>query len=255
MPDDKALGADIDLLRSAAEEAGIIALSFFRKNPKSWIKGRASSVSEADMAVDAYLKEALLAARPDHGWLSEETADTAERLGKKRIFVVDPIDGTKGYLEGNENWCIALAIIEDDSPIAGVVHAPALAKTYYAERGAGAFCNGRKLDSSTENRSKELPCAGVPKDERWSAFLSCKRAPFVPSLALRLVRVASGELGAAFSRPNAYDWDIAGAHLIIEEAGGLFIDATGRIPLYNRKALTHPALGAFGIAARAMFEQ
>lgn len=244
---------DLSLLKETAERAGEIALKYFRNNPKSWLKSASSSVSEADMAVDAYLKETLLPARPSYGWLSEETADTEHRLASARIFVADPIDGTRGFLQGNEDWCIALAVVDNGIAQAGVVHAPFL-KTYAAMRGGGAFCNNERLRGGPSSPLEAMLVSGTAS-EPWQQFLGCKKMPPIASLALRLARVASGELSAAFARPNSHDWDIAGAHLIVEEAGGIFIDAEGKSPRYNRKHLTHPALGAFGPQARAFLDK
>ncbi len=241
--------ADLDLLKAASIEASAIAMSYFRKNPKSWIKGKASSVSEADMAVDDFLKTYLLNARPGYGWLSEETGDTPERLGKPCLFVVDPIDGTRGYLEGHDHWCIALAVVENGAPVAGVLAAPALEQTYFAARGSGAFCNGKRLDGHNDGTDSQL-CAGLPHAPVWAAFSAYKKAPSVPSLALRLAGVASGAFAAAFARPDACDWDIAAAQLIVEEAGGIVVDAEGNVPRYNRQISTHPALGAFSAPTR-----
>ncbi len=244
---------DLSLLKDAAQGAGEIALSFFRNNPKSWLKGASSSVSEADMAVDDYLKETLRTARPHYGWLSEETADTTHRLDAARIFVVDPIDGTRGFLNGDDDWSIALAVVENGLPQTAVVHAPALKKLYHAARGGGAYCNGQKLGGNTGSTLDNMLISGTPQ-ECWTYFLQCRKVPPISSLALRLARVAEGELAAAFSRPDAHDWDIAGAHLLLEEAGGLLIDAQGDSPRYNRRELTHPALGAFGAQARTCIE-
>ena len=96
-------GGDLDLLVAAAREAGALALTYFGQDPRSWPKGATSIVSEADFAVDRLLAERLLAARPDYGWLSEETADNPDRLARWRVFVVDPIDGTRAFLAGGGN--------------------------------------------------------------------------------------------------------------------------------------------------------
>jgi myo-inositol-1(or 4)-monophosphatase len=240
---------DLTLLKDAAQQAGEIALKYFRNNPKSWLKSASSSVSEADMAVDTYLKDTLLSARPAYGWLSEETADTEHRLASPRIFVADPIDGTRGFLLGKEDWCVALAVIDNGVPQAGVVHAPALNKTYTAMRGGGAYCNNERLRGGEAVKLEDLQVSGMAY-EPWSIFMKCRKVAPIASLALRLARVASGELGAAFARHNSYDWDIASAHLLVEEAGGILIDAHGKTPRYNRAHLTHPALGAFSAQAR-----
>ena len=142
---DPDLAGDLALLVEAAREAGRIALRFFRQSPEVWMKGGTSPVSEADYAADKFLNETLLAARPDYGWLSEETADDAARLSARRTFVVDPIDGTRGFLEGRREWCVSIAVVERGRSIAGVLECPAKKETYSAVLGGGAFKNGKRL--------------------------------------------------------------------------------------------------------------
>ena len=86
-------------------------MTFFRNSPNAWSKTGGSPVTEADVAVDEYLRVKLLAERPDYGWLSEETADDPARLSRETIFVVDPIDGTRGFIEGDDRWCVSLALV------------------------------------------------------------------------------------------------------------------------------------------------
>jgi myo-inositol-1(or 4)-monophosphatase len=165
---------NLNLLKKVGEKAADIALSYFRKNPKTWLKNNnTSSVSEADMAVDAYLKSELMAARPDYGWLSEETEDTPHRLSKKNIFVVDPIDGTRAYLKGDAKWCIALAIVEGEKPVTACIIAPALEKIYTASYGGGAYCGSEKIQVSTHPFSHDLLVANAPREGRWEKFKHC----------------------------------------------------------------------------------
>src|SRR5690606_33459700 len=110
-------------------------MGYFGRNPEVWMKGGVSPVSEADYAADRFLKETLRAQRPDYGWLSEETVDTPERLSARRTFVVDPIDGTRAFLERQDVWCISIAVVEDGRPLAGVLDCPARSEVYVA--GAG----------------------------------------------------------------------------------------------------------------------
>ncbi len=128
---------DLQLLRSAAVAAGIIALGFFRQDVKSWTKDNASPVSEADLVVDRFLASTLLGGRPHYGWLSEETVDNPSRLDCDRVFIVDPIDGTRAFLRGEDCWTISLAVVENGAPVAGVVYAPARDEMYEASLGAG----------------------------------------------------------------------------------------------------------------------
>lgn len=240
-------GADEDLalLRDAARQAGVIAFSYFGNNPQVWMKGGTSPVSEADHAADAYLRETLLAARPDYGWLSEETADDPARLSARRTFVVDPIDGTRGFLEGQRTWCVSVAVVESGRTLAGVLECPAMHETYWALPGEGAFKNGRRIGVRKPGQMAEI--AGpkpmvdlMPAD--WRSRL--KRAPYSPSLAYRLAMIADGALDATFVKPNAHDWDIAAADLILREAGGELLDGHGRAPLFAGEVIRHGALAA-----------
>src|SRR5262245_17632438 len=238
-------GDDLDLLVAAAREAATLALTFFRRDPRSWTKGATSIVSEADFAVDHLLAERLLAARPDYGWLSEETADSAERLGKRRTFVVDPIDGTRAFLYGRTEWCISLALIEAERPVAAVLLLPALDNLYRAVAGGGADLNGGRVATSGRSELAGARFAGPRRFARpavEAAGGSIKAVQLVPSLAYRLAMVASGEFDVAISGPNAHDWDIAAADLLVQEAGGVFADLAGAKPRYNRREITHPVL-------------
>jgi myo-inositol-1(or 4)-monophosphatase len=127
---------DLDLILDAAREAGELALKARAGGLKVWSKDGGSPVTDADLAVDALLKERLRAARPDYGWLSEETVDDPARLTTTRQFVVDPIDGTVAFMKNKPWFAVSVAVVEDGRPIAGVVHAPALSETYAAWRAA-----------------------------------------------------------------------------------------------------------------------
>lgn len=229
------LADDLTLLGEAAREAGAIAMGFFRKDPEVWMKGGKSPVSEADLAVDRFLKDALLAARPDYGWLSEETADDPLRLGADRLFVVDPIDGTRGFLEGRSTWCVSVAIVSAGRPIAGVLDCPARNEVFTALKARGARCNN---DAIAVAAPGDRPRIGGPKamiealPKKEQACI--RRQPYVPSLAYRVAMVAKGEIDATFVKPNAHDWDLAAADLVLQEAGGAIATVGGRSPRYGR---------------------
>lgn len=236
---------DLELLRDAAREAGAIAMRYFGKNPQVWMKGGTSPVSEADHAADAYLRETLLAARPDYGWLSEETTDGPARLLARRTFVVDPIDGTRGFLEGLRSWCVSVAVVEDGRTLAGVLECPAKGETYWALPGQGAFLNGNPI--AVRHAGETIEIGGLKQlidlmPAEWQSRV--QRAAHIPSLAYRLAMVANGTLDATFVKPNAHDWDIAAADLILREAGGAVLDGHGRAPLYAGEIIRHGALVA-----------
>ena len=115
---------DLSLLEEAAREAGEIARSFWREDPQVWDKGGDDPVSEADLAVDEHLKARLLAARPDYGWVSEETEDDLARLDLARVFIVDPIDGTRSFVAGEKTWAHSLAIVENGRVTAACGYMP-----------------------------------------------------------------------------------------------------------------------------------
>lgn len=240
LPDD-----DLALLREAAREAGEIAMGYFRRSPEVWLKGGRSPVSEADYAVDGFLRDRLLAARPDYGWLSEETADSDERLSARRTFVVDPIDGTRAFLEGRPTWCVSVAVVEDGVPVSGVLDCPARNSIFHAARGEGAWQDGRRLHV---RQPPPDPVIGGPKSlirelpPRIRARMP--DVPYIPSLAYRIAIVASGEFDATFVKPNSHDWDIAAADVILREAGGRILDHRGRPPLYAGRETAHGALVA-----------
>lgn len=236
---------DLELLRTSAVAAGIIATSFFRRPVKSWEKDNASPVSEADILVDRYLASSLLQARPTYGWLSEETADNASRLDCERVFVVDPIDGTRGFLRGEDSWTVSLAVVENGIPVAGVVYAPVRDEMYEAARGEGAFLNRQPIRRSRRaGAAPIIPAAGAVHQEMQLAGLNYTRGPYFPSLAYRLVQVATGKLDAVASRRGSQDWDIAAATLILEECGVNIADVCSGPPHFNKRDVRHGALAA-----------
>ncbi|MEM1365396.1 MAG: 3'(2'),5'-bisphosphate nucleotidase CysQ [Pseudomonadota bacterium] len=220
MPDDLALLAEI------GAEAGRIAMSFFGKNPQVWVKGDDSPVSEGDLAVDKYLRETLLAARPDHAWLSEETTADDARLSAKRAFVVDPIDGTRAYVSGGDVWGVSIGLVEDGRPVAAAFVCPVLGETYLAAAGFGAFLNGQPLAVRSDDTA--LPVAGPARMrdaiKALETSVSGQWPHHIPSLAYRLVMVARGQIRAAFARRDSHDWDIAAADLILAETGCELLD-------------------------------
>lgn len=238
---------DLELLRATAVAGGIIASSYFRQDVKSWTKENASPVSEADIVVDRFLAANLLQARPNYGWLSEETADNPSRLDCERVFVVDPIDGTRAFLRGEDYWTLSLAVVENGVPVAGVVYAPARDEMYDAYKGGGARLNGEKLRRSRRAGAPPLiPAPGAVHQEMQAAGLHYTRGPAYPSLAYRLVQVATGRLDAAVARRGAQDWDIAGAAVILAEAGLDLADVCAGFPQFNRRDVRHGALAALG---------
>ncbi|WP_231081835.1 inositol monophosphatase family protein [Jiella flava] len=243
------LSDDLALLLAAAKEAGAVAGRYFRRDPKVWYKDGNSPVSEADYAADAALKAALIGARPDYGWVSEEMPD-AERLPQTegRAFVVDPIDGTRAFLRGEDVWCVSVAVVEAGRPIVGVVHVPARGETFQATSDDPALMNGRPCQVSAAG-SDDIMRLSLPDSIRRAIAPadqpSVDALPAIPSLAYRLALVAAGRLDGTLVRPRANDWDVAAADLILEKAGGLFCDRYGERWRYGAEA------GAMGVMVAA----
>jgi myo-inositol-1(or 4)-monophosphatase len=248
IPAGDSLARDAALLTETVREAGALALSLFRTELKNWTKGASSPVSEADIAVNDLIETRLRRATPDYGWLSEESADDEQRLDRKLVWIVDPIDGTRGYLAGREDWCVSVALVEDTSPVLAAVFAPVSNEFFFAARGQGAVRNdaavhvaaGTELDFSRVAGPKPL----VERLNRSSHDIILH--PRIGSLALRLCRVAEGRLDAAFAGGQSRDWDLAAANLIVQEANGSMTALSGDRILYNRREVTHGVLVAAG---------
>ncbi len=237
---------DLELIADAARKAGEVALRFFRHEPEVWWKNEGRSpVSAADFAANETLASILRAARPDYGWLSEETDDDPARLSCETLFVVDPIDGTRGFLAGLELWCVSVAVVTNGRPTAGVLYAPALDELFTAEAGGPALKNGAPIAVSDRPSTEiqrlatgEDMLSGVDPDFR----KTIQRAKHVPSLAYRLAMVADGRLEGTLVKRDSHDWDLAAADLILQRAGGALVDLSGSPLNYNRLDVSHGEL-------------
>jgi len=218
---------DLELLIEAARIAGGIARKYFYQDDvKAWDKSENNPVTEADIAVNNYLDDTLKSARPDYGWLSEETKDDASRHAAKRSFVVDPIDGTRAFIDGRPHFTVCLAVIEKGQPVAGVVYNPILEEMYEAELGGGAHLNGRPIQPSTRAEIKDCTLIGYPRKFRrmgWPEMSVSIRN----SMAYRVAMVAAGQRDGTVSFTPKSDWDLAAASLIATEAGAIITDLAG----------------------------
>ena len=227
---------DLELLETAAREAGDIALRFWRADPKVWDKGENDPVSEADLAVDTHLRQSLLAARPDYGWVSEETEDDMARLNARKVFIVDPIDGTRSFVAGDKTWAHSLAVSVDGKITAACVFLPAREKLYLAATGEGATMNGQRLEASAAH-ALEGATVLSPKvtfrDEFWRQDPPPVKRHFRPSLAYRMALVGEGRFDAMLTLRPAWEWDIAAGALIASEAGAQVTDRHGQPLSFN----------------------
>ncbi|MDP4005922.1 3'(2'),5'-bisphosphate nucleotidase CysQ [Methylobacterium sp. NEAU K] len=256
---DEAVSALMPELRAIMREAADIARPFFRLGGQTtariWSKAGGSPVTEADVAVDAFLKVRLSALVPGAAWLSEETADDPVRIGHDLVWIVDPIDGTRAFLSGHPDWSIAVALLAEGQPMIGFVHAPAGAADYEAVRGRGATRNGEPI---RVHPRESLPGARITGPKPMLDRLARGAGPDtdfaridrIPSLALRLARVAEGTVDVGLISGNARDWDIAAADLVLREAGGMVCDLSGQATTYNRADPVHGELLAAPVALR-----
>ena len=240
----------LEAMTLAALQGGSIARDYFRPGAKTTAridsKEGGSPVTEADHAVDAFLTEALRSALPQAGWLSEETIDDPQRLTRDLVFIVDPIDGTRACMSGDARWAVSIALVEQGRPVAGIIHLPALEKTFVATRNGGAFLNDQPITASTRPGLAGGIIAGPAQMLRDLATsgMDFQVEPRIPSLAYRIARVAEGSLDAGLASTNACDWDIAAADIILQEAGGGLFNQEGLPPIYNRPVTRHGLLGA-----------
>ena len=226
---------DLDLLIQAAQQAGEIATKFTGPEAKRWDKPDGSGpVTEADLAVNSMLEDMLPKARPDYGWLSEESEDNADRLSKDRVFIIDPIDGTRSFAAGSTTWAHSLAVAEKGVVTAAVIYLPQRDLIYTAAKGQGAQCNDAPISPSmlTDLTSAEVLAARPVLDSHhWQdgSAPDFKRS-HRPSLAYRMARVADGGFDAMLTLRPSWEWDIAAGDLILREAGGHISDRAG-LPL------------------------
>lgn len=227
---------DLALIRDVVRRAGAIAkMAFNANNSKQWNKADSSPVTEADIAVNDFLLENLRAARPDYGWLSEETKDDHSRHACPRSFVVDPIDGTRAFIDRTPNFTVCVAIIEKGKSVAGVVFNPLKDEMYEACLGGGAKLNGEALQVTDPAEIAGIRMIGYPRKFRRLDFPKMN-VTVANSMAYRMCLVASGEADATLAFTPKSDWDVAAASLIATEAGAVVSDIRGKTPHFDTES-------------------
>lgn len=240
-----AFAEDALLLERAAREAGALALKLRKRRLKISNKPGGSPVTDADLAVDARLTELLRDARPEYGWLSEETADDPARLSTPRQFIIDPIDGTVAYMKGMPWFTVALAVIEAGKPVAAAIYAPALDEMFVASAGAGTTVNGVRAEAAVTcdvGGCNMLGDLRAFQGQQWKTPWPDMNVQKRNSIAYRMALVASGEFDAAVGVSRKWDWDVAAGALIATEAGALCTDHKGRSYVFNKPEPWQPSL-------------
>lgn len=241
MPDAKTVYShadDLALIRDAVRQAGVICLAaYHRDDAKVWDKSKNHPVTDADIAVNDYLHETLMSARPTYGWLSEETKDDFSRHSQTRTFVVDPIDGTRAFIERKPGFSVSVAIIEDGDVIAGCVFNPLKDHFYEARQGNGAFLNGKALSVRDCTALGHCTMVGYQRKFQRLGFPDM-RFKISNSMAYRITMVASGDADATVSFTPKSDWDVAAASLIAQEAGAIVTNLKGETPKFDGEGTT-----------------
>jgi myo-inositol-1(or 4)-monophosphatase len=238
-------------LRAAVAAASDLALRHFRTRSGHWFKGPGQVVTTADLEVDHLLHGALLGAFPDDGWLSEERADDRARLRRSRVWVVDPIDGTRAFADGLPEFSISVALLVDDIPALGIVCNPATGEWFEAERGAGAWLGGARLRVSGQGAlagARLLSSRTEMRRRRWPELIPEATFTDLSSLAYKLALVAAGRFDGLVSLRASHDWDLAAAQLLLAEAGGRLTAADGSALMLNRAIPCHEGLAAAATA-------
>lgn len=246
------LAADRSLLSTATREAGAIASGYFRNDAKQWHKGPGQIVTEADIAVDRHLHDRLISARPDDGWLSEERQDDGSRHRQRRVWIVDPIDGTRSFANGVAEFTISVALVIDGEPALASVLNPITGEHFEAALGQGARMNGKTLVPTVESAPEGaslLVSSTEMKKRRWDRHLPEARFTTIGSLAYKLALVAAGRHSGLISLRSCHDWDIAAALLLLREAGARIGDGSGLPIALNKADLKHRGLVAAGTEA------
>ena len=245
------------LLLSAVEAGAKVARNFYYRGAHFWHKpDNKGPVTEADLAVDALLKERLRGARPDYGWLSEETADDVLRLRAERTWIIDPIDGTRAFICQRPQWTVCAALIEHGQPVAGVVANPITEEVFSAMAGSGAQSNGKAIQVSRCSSLEGARLMGSSEfyahaswGEPWPATLILDNPN---SIAYRLCLVASGARDASLRVFSCHEWDVAAADVIVREAGGLLTGLEGKELVYNKP---NPLVRGYIAAGRGLYSE
>lgn len=240
---------DLKLLEASIHAAGDIAREGFNGTQRSWEKSKGNPVTETDLAVDRFLNERLCGARPDYGWLSEETTDNSDRFSRARLFVVDPIDGTIAFIKRKPEFVICAAVVQQQVPVAAAILNPLTNEMFTAVAGGGAFLNGQPIRVSERAElegCKMLVARDVIEHSAWTTRWPAMELGKRGSIAYRMALVANGTFDGMMALSAKHEWDSAAGALVVQEAGGLATTHTGAALAYNQKIPTHRSLVCAG---------
>jgi len=241
------MNKEIKVAKEAALEAGNLILSFYKADYEIRDKGYHNPVTTADHASDNRIKEILVQSFPEYGWLSEETVDSKNRLSNERVWVVDPLDGTKEFIEGVPHFVVSIALVENGIPIIGVLYNPVTAELFEASEGNGAKLNNKNITCSSEQNLSSmiiLNSRSETKKGLWDPHIKTfKELKPIGSVAYKLGLTAAGKADIFASLRPKNEWDICAGNCIVNEAGGKLIDLFGKQRIYNQEdTLISPGL-------------
>jgi myo-inositol-1(or 4)-monophosphatase len=266
MSDENLFAEELQTAELAAREAGHAIMSFFGKKYRIEEKKKGDPVTEADLAANTRIREILLGRFPRDGWLSEEDKDNSDRLKVSRVWVVDPIDGTKEFIEGVPQFSVSIGLVLDGKAVLGVVYNPVQDQLFGAARGEGARLNGVPIHV-TQREQMEGALLLVSRSEprrRFQIFSDLCRVQPVGSIAYRLALVAGGEGDGTLTFRSVHEWDICAGSYLVEEAGGAVLNGDGSSLAFNQREALHRGVVASnqnlarplqGMLARALSER
>jgi myo-inositol-1(or 4)-monophosphatase len=230
---------------AAARGAGALIRRYYEGTIEAHEKRPDNPVTAADLEANTHIRGEIVRAFPDDGWLSEETADSPERLARRRVWVVDPLDGTKEFIQHIPEFCVCIALTEDGRPVVAVEYNPAADRLYVAVRGQGTTVNGAPARVSTTARVADaVVMASRSEDKRgeWDAFKGHVHVQLTGSVAFKLAELATGNGDATFTLTPKNEWDICAGTLLVEEAGGRVSDIAGKPLVYNQPSPLRPGM-------------
>ena len=238
-PADGNLKRELALAKKAARAAGEILRGHWRRGGyEIGSKGKDNPVTQADLEADRALKKLLHDPFPGYGWLSEETADSEARLECRRVWIVDPLDGTKEFIKGIPEFCVAVALVEEGEPVLGVTYNPITREMFWSARGMGCHLNSspaRVTRTRALHRAKVLASRSETARGEWEVFHGRLKVSPTGSVAYKLALVAAGKGDATFTRSPKSEWDIASGAALLAEAGGTMTDIHGAPIRFNQR--------------------
>ena len=238
----------------AARSAGEIVRSYYEGRVESWEKSKDNPLTHADLEANQKIQSLIAEAFPDDGWLSEETADSRERLTKKRAWIIDPLDGTKEFIQHIPELCVCIALVEDGRPIVGVEYNPIRDEMFTAARGHGLRLNGALASVSKVARladAQVLASRSEDKRGEWDPYKALMKVTLTGSVAYKLALIAAGRADATFSLTPKNEWDVCAGTMLIEEGGGRMTDCKGAPLRFNRE---NPLLPGIIASNAALFD-